>query len=147
MGSTFCSLHYHVVFSTKERHPWIRAQWRPELHRYLGGALRGLGGVAEAVGGVEDHVHLLISLRTTDAPADIVREFKKSSSIWANAQHEPAFYWQEGYSVFSVSWTHVPAVREYIECQEQHHHSTGYVDELKRVLKKNGVEYDPKYLL
>jgi REP element-mobilizing transposase RayT len=29
--------------------------------------------VAEAVGGVEDHVHLLISLKTTDAPANVIR--------------------------------------------------------------------------
>ena len=56
MGSTFYSLHYHVVFSTKERRPLIRPDWRPRLHEYLGGTVRGLDGVAEAVGGVEDHV-------------------------------------------------------------------------------------------
>ena len=71
MGSTFHSLHYHVVFSTKERRPFIDGEWRKDLHAYLGGIIRGLGGVAEAVGGVEDHVHLLISLKTTDAPANV----------------------------------------------------------------------------
>ena len=83
MGSTFYSLHYHVIFSTKDRRPLIRPAWRPHLHQYLGGTIRGLGGVAEIVGGVEDHVHVLMSVRTTDTPADLVREFKKASSIWA----------------------------------------------------------------
>jgi REP element-mobilizing transposase RayT len=147
MGSTFYSLHYHIVFSTKERRPLIRPEWRPRLHEYLGGSVRGMGGVAEAVGGVEDHVHLLVSLKTTDAPAELVRELKKASSVWAAEIHEPLFSWQEGYSIFSVSWTHAPVVRRYIANQEAHHRKIPFVDELKRLLEKNGVKYDPKYLL
>jgi putative transposase len=50
MGSTFFSLHYHLVFSTKERLPFIDAEWRPRLHSYLGGTIRGMNGVAEIVG-------------------------------------------------------------------------------------------------
>ena len=81
MGSTYYSIHHHIVFSTKERRPLISPVWRPQLHEYLGGTVRGMGGVAEAVGGVEDHVHLLASMKTTDAPADLVRELKKASSL------------------------------------------------------------------
>lgn len=111
MGSTFHSLHYHIVFSTKERRPTIRSEWRPRLHKYLGGTVRGIDSVAEAVGGVEDHVHLLVSLKITDAPAELVRELIKASSVWAAEKHEQLFCWQEGYSIFSVSWTHVPVNR------------------------------------
>ena len=50
MGSTFFSLHYHVVFPTKERRPIINSDWRPRLHSYLGGIVRGTNGVAEIVG-------------------------------------------------------------------------------------------------
>src|SRR5713226_8174125 len=53
MGSTFFSLHYHVVFSTKERQPLILGEWRPRLHSYLGGIIRGINGVAEIIGGVK----------------------------------------------------------------------------------------------
>lgn len=56
MGSTFFSLHYHIVFSTKERRPIISAEWKPRLHAYLGGIIRGKNGVAEIIGGVDDHV-------------------------------------------------------------------------------------------
>ena len=147
MGSTFYSLHYHIVFSTKERRPFIRPEWRARLHEYLGGAIRGLGGVGEAVGGVEDHVHLLASLKTTDAPADFVRELKKASSVWVSEKHGRGFLWQEGYSIFSVSWTHVPVLHRCIANQEAHHRKVPFVDELKRLLEKNGVKYEPKYLV
>ena len=147
MGSTFYSLHHHLVFSTKERHPWIQPQWRQRLHEYRGGTVRGLGGVAEAVGGVEDHVHLLVSLKTVVAPAELVREVKKAASVWAAENHEPRFSWQDGYAIFSVSWTHVPVVAQYIAGQETHHRQTQFSDELKRLLEKNGVTYDARYLL
>jgi putative transposase len=147
MGSTFFSLHYHVVFSTKERRPLLRATWRSRLHEYIGGTIRGLGGVAEKIGGVEDHLHLLMSLRTTNAPADFVREIKKASSGWVKEQFDPRFAWQEGYAVFSVSYTHSLALRRYIETQEEHHQKVGFVDELKRLLLRNGVDYDAQYLV
>ena len=147
MGSTFYSLHHHVIFSTKERHRLIGPAWREQLHQYLAGTIRGLGALAEKVGGVEDHVHILMSLKTAVAPADIVREFKKASSVWAAQNHEPLFAWQEGYAIFSVSWTHGPRLREYIDDQEEHHRQLPFIDELKRLLQKNGVAYDPKCLL
>jgi putative transposase len=147
MGSTFYSLHYHIVFSTKERRPFLQPEWRARAHEYLGGTVRGLGRVAESVGGVEDHVHLLVSLKTTQAPADLTREVKKASSLWVAEHFERGFSWQEGYAIFTVSWTHVQALRRYIADQEAHHKKTPFMDELKRLLQKNGVEYDPKYLL
>jgi hypothetical protein len=46
-----------------------------------------------------------------------------------------------------VSWTHVPVVKRYIAGQEEHHRKLSFGDELKRLLEKNGVVYDSKYLL
>jgi REP element-mobilizing transposase RayT len=146
MGSTFHSLYYHIVFSTKDRRPLIGAPWRPRLHEYLGGTVRGLGGVAEAVGGVADHVHLLVSLGTADAPAAFVRELKKASSVWSAENCERLFAWQEGYAIFSVSWTHRLVLRNYIANQETHHHKVPFSAELKKLLERNGVSYDEKYL-
>jgi putative transposase len=147
MGSTFYSLHYHVLFSTKERRSFLRSEWGARVHECLGGTVRGLGGVAEAVGGVEDHVHLLLSLKTTQAPADLTRELKKASSVWISENFEHGFSWQEGYTIFTVSWTHGQALRRYIAGQEAHHQRNSFADELKRLLEKNGVSYDPKYLV
>ncbi len=92
MGSTYTGLHFHLVFATKGRQRFIGASWRPRLHEYLGGAVRGLGGTASAVGGVEDHVHILASFKPTHRLADILRELKKATSVWS-VQFEPRFAW------------------------------------------------------
>jgi len=94
MGSTFFSLHYHVVFSTKGRRPLIQAEWRPRLHAYLGGVIKGMNGIAENVGGVEDHVHLLISLRPAHCLADVMRDPKKDSTNWIKEDLARRFAWQ-----------------------------------------------------
>ena len=65
MPSTHLSLHYHIVFSTKDRAPITAAAWREQLHAYLGGLVRNVEDVPEAIGGVDDHVHLLLGLRAT----------------------------------------------------------------------------------
>ena len=147
MGSTYYSLHYHWVCSTKERRPFIRPDWQARLHEYLGGTVRGLGGVPLQVGGVQDHVHALVGLKPVHCLADFVRELKKASSVWAASQHEPQFAWQEGYSVFAVSASKVKAVRRYIAGQEEHHRRRSFAEELAELLQKHGVQYDPKYLL
>lgn len=147
MGSTFFSLQYHIVFSTKERVPFIKTEWRPRVHSYLGGIVRGMDGVAEAVGGVSDHVHLLLSLRPVHRLADVLRDMKKDATNWVKETFDERFAWQEGYAAFTVSPSSIGAVRKYIENQEQHHARFSFTDELKTLLARAGIEYDEKYLL
>ncbi len=147
MGSSYTSLHFHIVFSTKDRRGLIAADWRPRLHEYMGGTPRGLGGVAESVGGVEDHVHILASLNATHRLADLLRELKKATSTWSAENHDSSFAWQKGYAAFSASPTQCDLVRRYIADQEPHHKKVDFIGEIKRLLERNGVKYDPRYLL
>jgi len=146
MGSTYVSLHYHIVFSTKDRQPLMTRQWRDAMHRYLGGTVEGLNGTPRCIGGVSDHVHLSVSLTATHDIAGFVRELKKATSVWAAKKYCKEFAWQEGYAAFSVSASLREKVRRYIDSQEEHHAKVSFIDELKRLLKKHEVEYDPKYL-
>lgn len=147
MASTFLSLHFHVVFSTKDRRPLLRADWRAELHDYLGGTVNALGGISQIVGGMADHVHLLFGLKATHCLADFMRELKKASSKWIAERHDREFAWQDGYAAFSVSASARGKVRDYIRDQEKHHAQRDYVEELKTLLEKHGVTYDPRYLV
>ena len=147
MPSTYLSLHYHLIFSTKHRATIIADPWRARLHEYLGGTIRGLGGVAEAVGGVPDHVHLLVGLKATHCLADVLRELKKASSVWVHQEIGlTAFAWQEGYAAFTVSPPSREAIRDYIARQEEHHRTKSFREELIAMLEQAGVEYDPRYL-
>ena len=144
MPSTYLSLHYHLVFGTKDRHPFIAPQWRSRLHEYLGGTTSGLGGHPQGVGGTADHVHLLVGLKATHGLADVLRELKKASSVWVHEQIGlPSFAWQEGYAAFTVSATARDAVQSYIANQEDHHRTKSFREEWIAMLKRAGLEYDP----
>jgi putative transposase len=147
MPSTHLSLHYHLVFSTKDRRPLIVDAWHDRLHAYLGGAVRTLDGVPLAIGGTADHVHLLVRLRATHRLADVLREIKATSSKWV---HETVgvsnFGWQDGYGAFTVSLAHADEIRQYIAAQEEHHRTQTFQEEYVAFLQRNGVEYDERYL-
>ena len=147
MSATHLSLHYHIVFSTKDRHPFIADEWRNRLHEYLGGLVRAAEGFPEAIGGTNDHVHLLAGLRATIALASFIQDIKQTSSHWI---HETIgvknFAWQQGYGAFTVSVSNCDAVREYIANQTEHHRTKSFQEEYVSFLKKHGVKYDEKYL-
>lgn len=145
--STFLSLHYHIVFSTKGRAPFIKDEWIARLHEYLGGTVAGLGGFPQGVGGVADHVHLLVGLKATHSLADFMRELKKASSVWVDEQiGQTEFAWQDGYSAFTVSATARGAVKLYIARQAEHHRVKPYRDELIEMLRRAEIEFEERYL-
>ncbi len=53
MPSPHLSLDCHLVFSTKDRCPWIGKEWRGRLHAYLGGAVKACNGIPQQAGGVD----------------------------------------------------------------------------------------------
>ncbi len=147
MSRTWTSLHYHLVFGTRDRVPFLDAAWRGRLHEYLGGTLHGLGGFSQGIGGAADHVHLLCGLKATHCLADVVREIKKASNAWIReVMGVPLFSWQEGYAAFTVSATARPAVKKYIANQEQHHRKRNFRAELLDMLQVAEVDFDAAYV-
>ena len=67
MANTYTSLNYHIVFSTKNREPWLIEKVCERLWPYLGGIARENGMKALEIGGVTDHVHILVSVPATMA--------------------------------------------------------------------------------
>ncbi|MCW1915952.1 IS200/IS605 family transposase [Luteolibacter sp. GHJ8] len=147
MPSTHLSLHFHVVFSTKDRMPQISPEWRDRFHSYIGGLAKNAGVVPESVGGVADHVHLLLGLPATVALSDLIRAIKANSSKWVHEEiGMEKFAWQEGYGAFTVSPGNCESVANYIANQEEHHRTRGFQDEYLEFLKKAGVAYDERFL-
>ena len=136
----------HLVFSTKNRDPFIVRDVAAQLHAYLAGTLNALDCPAFAVGGYTDHVHLLFSLNKTLAVCKVVEEVKKGSSKWAKEHVHPNFFWQNGYGAFSVSPSNEAQVIEYIGHQEEHHKTTTFQDEYRALLKRHGIEWDERYV-
>ncbi len=138
----------HVVFSTKKRAPFIEPALRTDLYPYMGGIVRHQRATLLTLGGMPDHVHALIRLRADLSLSDTIRALKAVSSKWVHEKPNPIpeFAWQEGYFAASVSASREAAVRSYILNQEAHHRQTSFEEELVDLLKKHGVDFDPKYL-
>jgi len=146
LSHTSGNILLHLIFSTQGRRPVIKPEFRKDLFAYLGGIIREMQGTALIINGAADHVHLLVRIRPAQSAAEIARVIKANSSKWVRAKWSPAFAWQTGYGVFSVSESNVAAVTKYIAEQEEHHKTHTFQEEFLAFLKKNHVEYDERYV-
>lgn len=148
MSQSLANVLIHVVFSTKNRMPFIQADIEDELYAYLATACRSLGCPALKVGGTEDHVHLLCSLARTTTIADLLEGIKADSSKWIKTKgaRYKDFAWQNGYGAFSIGQSQVETLKGYISRQKQHHRQRTFQDELRAILKRYEVDYDERYV-
>ena len=148
MPQSLAQLLAHLVFSTKNREAIITDDIRDELHGYIGGIVANHKGTLLKAGSVADHVHLLIALPRTCAPADLVQEIKTGSSKWLKTKSNrySQFHWQGGYGIFSISPSHRAAVEKYIANQAEHHRVLTFQDEYRQLLRKYGIEFDERYV-
>ena len=148
MAHTYTQLYYHLVFSTKNRRPWITDDLAVRLYPYLGGAIRNEGGTALAINGMPDHIHILARLRQDKALSDLLRDIKANSSGWVHREFPMLrdFAWQGGYAAFTVSASQIERVRQYIETQKEHHRQRNFHDELLALLKAHGIEFDAEHV-
>ena len=149
MPQSLSSVYIHLVFSTKERRPFLREPGlRQSVHSYLGSVSKQLECPPLIVGGVEDHVHLLCRFARTITQAEWVKELKRVSNLWLKEQGRDFvdFQWQGGYADFGVSQSNLEQVSGYIANQEQHHKKMSFQDELRALLSKHKLEWDERYV-
>ena len=149
MPQSLVQIYVHIVFSTKHRKPFLKDnEFRDRTHRYLAGICKNLKSPAPVVGGVDDHVHILCRLGKTIDIADLIRDLKRDSSKWVKAEQPVLgeFHWQQGYGAFSISPSHVDALKEYIANQEEHHRRESFQDEFRRLCEKYGLDIDERYV-
>jgi REP element-mobilizing transposase RayT len=148
MAGKHLSLLVHFVWSTSGREPWIKKTWREPMHEYIGGIMKKKRAKVLASGGTDDHIHLYASLPSTISIADFVNAVKSNSSRWVHESYPNtrAFAWQDGYGAFSVSKSQEKRLIKYINEQETHHRKHDFKKEFITLLKRNEIEYDPRYL-
>ncbi len=129
MPQSLANVLLHIVFSTKNRAPFLQdPAIREEMNGYTVGTLKAIECPSLIVRTVEDHLHCLCQLSRTMSIAKLVEAMKVESSSWAK-QQAPAlrdFHWQAGYGAFSVSQSNVGQVSTYIANQEEHHRKMTY---------------------
>ena len=102
---------------------------------------------ALAVGGTDNHVHVLLTLPSIISIAHAVQLIKGGSSKWMHDEHHVPCNWQEGYGAFTIGASQIPKTIQYIQSQPEHHLKVSFEDEFLAFLRKNGIDYDPKFVL
>lgn len=148
MPSSWTQNIYHAVFSTKHRRPTISPHIEQRLHPFIGGILKDLRCIPVAINGTADHLHVLTIYPSDLAHADMLRHIKKRSSEWIHQSFEDScdFSWQEGYGGFTVSRSVMDDVAQYVRQQKEHHKAFDSRAEFKELLRRHGIEFDPRYL-
>ena len=148
MPQSLSNILIHLIWSTKDRHPWLHGDLREKTHAFLAGTVRQCDCEAYRVGGVADHVHLAIRLSRTQSVAELVKNVKAASSKWLKSEDAKLskFSWQQGYGAFSIGMSQKDALIDYIDRQEAHHHKQSFQDEYRQFLEKYAVDYDERYV-
>ncbi|RMH66040.1 MAG: transposase, partial [Calditrichaeota bacterium] len=122
------------------RKPLIQKDLKFKLYDHIRDNAKKKGIYIDHINGIEDHVHLLISMKGEQSASQIAFLLKGESSHWVNKQKilPTKFEWQDEFIAISVSESIVPKVRKYIQNQVEHHKKTSFMDEYDRFIKKYG---------
>lgn len=148
MPQSLSSIYLHLIFSTKNRQPFIADKIESELHAYMCGIFRNKGCPALIIGGDVDHIHTLFLLSRTCTVAELVEKVKSYSSRWIKDQGKEFkdFKWQSGYGVFSIGQSGVDDVKRYIANQKVQHRDKSYQIEFRSLCWKYNVDFDERYV-
>jgi putative transposase len=140
---SFTNIWIHLIFSTKDRLPFIDDSLESKLHRHIKDRLiTDFESHVECINGINDHIHILMKQTQNFSIKDIVKNIKGESSHWINSGGfiNEKFAWQTGYSAFSISIDKIESVKKYIENQKEHHKKISYLEEIKKYLKIYGFD-------
>ena len=148
MPQSLSSVLIHLIFSTKNREPFITPAIESELYPYMATIFRELKSPSLTIDGTSDHVHTLFALSRTITIAELVEAVKTSSSKWIKTKDRKFknFHWQKGYGAFSIGQSNVADLKRYIGSQKQHHRRVSFQEEYRNFLKRYEIEFDERYV-
>ena len=147
MPDVFLSMHCHIVFGTRDGQPLLGRAVAERVAEQLAAitAEQGVGLVASGI--MPDHVHLLVALDRLTSVDDLVREVKSRSTEWIRETlpDRGRFAWQSGYGAFSVSFSRLDEVRQYVLEQEEHHRERSFQQEFTALLRRHELAHDDHF--
>ena len=148
MPQSLTDVCIHLTFSTFQRRLFLDAPSRENLFPYMTGIISNLGGSVLGIGGADEHVHILLRMPKHISVMDLVRHVKGASSrfLKTSGTKHRVFSWQAGYCALSVSAGDTERIIRYIANQERHHRTESYQQEILRMLRDSGTNFNEKYL-
>jgi putative transposase len=137
---SFVKIWVHLVFSTKNREPWLKKEIMYDTHNHIIQNCKKKEIFLQAINGHNEHLHCLISLGKDQCISKVSQLIKGESSFWINTNKltPVKFSWQDDYYAVSVSDSQVKNVINYIKNQEIHHAKKSFADEVEEFMIKYG---------
>ena len=139
---SYVKIWVHLVFSTKNRHPYLTQNIRYKLQNHIIENCKEKSIFLKAVNGYTEHLHCLISIGKEQTIAKIAQLIKGESAHWINKNKltDEPFIWQDDYFAVSVSESNLEIVSNYIKNQEKHHSKKSFEEEVKEFADKYKFE-------
>jgi putative transposase len=149
MTHSFKMHYFHLIWSTKDRYPYIDVNMQPKLYAYIAGIVQNSGYTLMEIGGMPDHVHLLVHMTNLDQYSAFIRDVKTHSTLWIkkNFSYAEKFKWQEGFASLSVSYSSIEKIRNYIKNQNEHHRTLTFEEEYFKFLDIQKIKYEKQFVL
>jgi REP element-mobilizing transposase RayT len=148
--NVYTQLYIQLVFSPKHRDALLHECIRPTVFSYIAGIVDNMSNKSKsiAVNGMADHIHVLFGLDPAISISDVVRDIKRSSSLFINSNHlcRYKFEWQDGYGGFSYGRSNLNNIYQYVLNQEKHHRKMSFKTEYTGLLDKFEIPYEDPYL-
>ena len=148
MANSYSQIYIQLVFSPSKHHSRIDPSWEELLYKYISGIVQNKGQKMLAINGMPDHIHILFGMKPTCCIADLIREIKKSATVFIkeNRFAKNEFRWQAGYGVFSYGRAQLSMIINYIGKQKEHHRKKTFKEEYLEFLNEYGIDFNDKYL-
>ncbi len=127
--------YYHVIWATKHRAPLIT----PEIESFIISTIERksteMNSPILALNSVADHIHVAVSISTSVAASQWIKQIKGVSAHDVNIEFphlSTHFRWQQGYDVLTFGAKNLPFVTDYIARQKEHHNNNTFETYLER---------------
>jgi len=133
MSHSLVKIWVHAIIGVKYRENLIIPKSEKLIYKILSREISKTSCKLFAIGGTENHVHVLIMLKSTVSISSVMKQVKGASSRMISRLKlcQEDFNWQIGYGAFSVSEKNVKGVIRYIKNQKIHHQEVNLRDEME----------------
>ncbi len=148
MANTYTRLYFHVIFAVKGRENDLSINWKERLFQYISGIITNKNQKLMIVNGTTNHIHLLIGTQPDCNLSELIRDIKSNSSKFINENKFVfgKFEWQRGYGAFTIGYSQLEKIIDYIKFQEEHHKTKSFKDEYIGFLKLYNIEFSNDYI-
>jgi REP element-mobilizing transposase RayT len=135
----YWQLFYHLVWSTKNREPFLTPTVEKQIYGLLTSKAVGLNGVVYTIGGTHDHVHMVVAIPPAISVAKFVGQIKGVASTRFNKSgiSTVRFEWQDEYGAFSFDAKRLPNFVAYVNRQKERHAQGTIIPLLERMTTDN----------